>query len=227
MNSGMGAYISHRFTAAGTSLSISLAGADADWPDRNPILNGLTLETLGAGADAPPVSAGAGAASCADINAAGIFTISPRDGTPAFTARCDEDGFMKMLQINTARIPLRRTRAPEASHNATQWTFGTGGQPRARSIARPSMWTFQPALRPITDRSATAATATTSQKPRTSVFPALRPRRHCGRIGTMHGLRGRRICSLGHGRMCRCRLRLAQVRHASTRAVSAGMWTRP
>lgn len=39
--------------------------------------------------------------SCAEVARAGIFTITPAD-TPSFQARCDPDGFMKVLQVHSA-----------------------------------------------------------------------------------------------------------------------------
>ena len=44
---GTGAFISYDFKAGSLgTLSISLAGIDANWPDMNPIINGLTLELI-------------------------------------------------------------------------------------------------------------------------------------------------------------------------------------
>ena len=47
-----------------------------------------------------------GTSSCASIGQAGVFTLSP-PGIDPFTARCDSDGFMKILQINSAYTPTR------------------------------------------------------------------------------------------------------------------------
>ena len=43
---GSGAFISHTFAASRADVVVTLSGADADFPDRNPILQALTLEAL-------------------------------------------------------------------------------------------------------------------------------------------------------------------------------------
>jgi hypothetical protein len=47
--SGGGAVVTHTFTAGNTYVSIVLDGNDTTFPDRSPILHGLTLEHVGGG----------------------------------------------------------------------------------------------------------------------------------------------------------------------------------
>ena len=52
---------------------------------------------------------------CASIGQAGVFTMEPGGGVNPFTARCDADGFMKVLQIHDKPY----TPTPDAIGGAT------------------------------------------------------------------------------------------------------------
>ena len=80
---------------------------------------------VGGVAAAGCVSPGSGTASCAEIGEAGVHTISP-PGVEPFEARCDHQGFMKILQISDhAYAPSTDAIAPGA---ITQCNPGPGSR---------------------------------------------------------------------------------------------------